>query len=174
MILMGDEVRRAQRGDNNAYCLDNEISWFDWTLVDKHADIHRFVRLLLARRVMRGEAVERPHVSLAEMLHQAKTAWHGVRLYQPDWGPESHSLAFGAEMPGPNLELHLILNAYWEPLAFELPADGRREPWRRWIDTALESPEDIVPWDSSAPIAHPSLYRAEARSVVVLWRPGPG
>ena len=49
MILMGDEVRRTQRGNNNAYCQDNEISWFDWTLLMKHPDVHRFVSLLNAR-----------------------------------------------------------------------------------------------------------------------------
>ena len=52
MILMGDEVRHTQRGNNNAYCQDNEISWFDWTLVAKHADVHRFVTLLTARRLL--------------------------------------------------------------------------------------------------------------------------
>ena len=59
MILMGDEVRRTQRGNNNAYCHDNEISWFDWTLVEKHADVHRFVSLLAARRLLRDIEHER-------------------------------------------------------------------------------------------------------------------
>ena len=52
MLLMGDEVRRTQRGNNNAYCQDNETSWFDWTLLEQHADVHRFVTLLNARRVL--------------------------------------------------------------------------------------------------------------------------
>ena len=59
MILMGDEVRRTQSGNNNAYCQDNEISWFDWTLVEKHADVHRFVTLLNARRRLRDVEHER-------------------------------------------------------------------------------------------------------------------
>src|SRR5262249_16574787 len=54
MLLMGDEVRRTQRGNNNAYCQDNETSWFDWALVAKHADVFRFVRLLNSRRILRG------------------------------------------------------------------------------------------------------------------------
>src|SRR6185503_9329232 len=53
MLLMGDEVRRTQRGNNNAYCHDDETSWFDWTLLEKHADVHRFVRLLCGRRMFR-------------------------------------------------------------------------------------------------------------------------
>ena len=50
MLLMGDEVRRTQRGNNNAYCQDNEISWFDWSLLEKHRDIHRFVKILIENR----------------------------------------------------------------------------------------------------------------------------
>ena len=53
MFVMGDEVRRSQRGNNNAYCQDNDTSWFDWNLVGKHADVHRFVRLLIERRLLR-------------------------------------------------------------------------------------------------------------------------
>ena len=100
MIVMGDEVRRTQHGNNNAYCQDNETSWFDWTLLSRHADVHRFVRLLIARRLMRDVEHERRRVSLNQMLRDAKKAWHGVKLGQPDWSPGSHSLAFGAELPG--------------------------------------------------------------------------
>ena len=99
MILMGDEVRRTQRGNNNAYCQDNETSWFDWTLLEKHADVHRFVTLLNARRLLRDVEHERQRVSLNELLGEANKAWHGVKLDQPDWSACSHSLAFSAEMP---------------------------------------------------------------------------
>jgi len=170
MILMGDEVRRTQRGNNNAYCQDDETSWFDWTLLDKHADVHRFVRLLIARRVLRDSRAERERVSLTELLRTAKKAWHGTRLGQPDWSPHSHSLAFGAEMPRAGLRLHLIMNAYWQPLDFELPAAETGVPWRRWIDTSLDSPDDIVPWQD-APACPGAMYPAAARSVVVLWAP---
>ena len=68
MILMGDEVRRTQRGNNNAYCQDNEISWFDWSLLEKHADVHRFVSLLTARRLLRDVEHERQRVSLTTLL----------------------------------------------------------------------------------------------------------
>ena len=51
MITMGDEVRRTQGGNNNPYCQDNEISWFDWSGIEKHAEIHRFVKLLIERQL---------------------------------------------------------------------------------------------------------------------------
>jgi glycogen operon protein len=167
MILMGDEVRRTQHGNNNAYCQDNETNWFDWGLVAKHADLHRFVTLLSARRVLRAVEPERQRVSLNNLLRQANKSWHGVRLDQPDWGDCSRSLALSAELRQEGLFLYTILNAFWEPLDFELPDLGRERPWHRWIDTALDSPNDIVPWQS-APTVPGSSYRAEARSVVVL------
>jgi len=170
MILMGDEVRRTQRGNNNAYCQDNETSWFDWTLVAKHADVHRFLTLLNGRRLLREMEPEEPHVSLDQLLREAHRAWHGVKLHQPDWQESSHSLAVTAEVRNTPLLVHMILNAYSEPLDFELPSIGAdaRGSWRRWIDTALDSPNDIVPWPVTLPVRG-STYRAQARSVVVLY-----
>ena len=171
MILMGDEARRSQSGNNNAYCQDNEISWFDWTLVEKHADVHRFVTLLNARRLLRDAEHERQRVTLNQLIAQASKAWHGVKLGQPDWGEDSHSLAFEADLPQEAFRVYLIMNAYWEPLEFELPPprDGADGAWRRWIDTALASPEDIVPWQT-APALSGQTYPAAAHSVVVLFR----
>jgi glycogen operon protein len=170
MILMGDEVRRTQRGNNNAYCQDDETSWFDWTLLDKHADVLRFTQLLLARRVLRTADLEQQRVGLTELLRQATFAWHGVNLWRPDWASYSHALAFGADLRRAGLKLHLIMNAYWEPLTFELPAAGGDRAWRRWIDTSLDSPNDIAPWHD-APIFTPGSYRTAPRSVAVLWAP---
>jgi len=168
MILMGDEVRHTQRGNNNAYCQDNEISWFDWTLVAKHADLHRFVTLLIARRLHRNVAHERQRLSLNQLIQGASKTWHGSKLNQPDWTPWSHSLALTAEIRKEKWRFHLILNAYWKPLDFELPVDEEGKPWRRWIDTALDSPQDIVPWQEAIPVSG-FTYRAETRSVVVLF-----
>jgi glycogen operon protein len=93
-----------------------------------------------------------------------------VKLNQPDWSPSSRSVAFTAEISKEKLLIHLILNAYWEALDFELPPISKvgGNPWRRWIDTALDSPNDIVEWQTSASITGIG-YRAEPRSVVVLF-----
>jgi isoamylase len=168
MISMGDEVRRTQRGNNNAYCLDDETSWFDWTLLERHADVRRFVTLLLERRQLRSLEDEHRRVPLTAMLERANKAWHGVRLHQPDWGDRSFSVALDGELRGEGLVFRLILNAYWEPLAFELPRLAQGRTWRRWIDTGLESPRDIVPWEQ-APRITADAYRAEARSVAMLF-----
>jgi glycogen operon protein len=168
MILMGDEVRHTQHGNNNAYCQDNELSWMDWTLVEKHADVHRFVTLLSARRVQREVEAERQRLSLTMLLQQARKAWHGIRLHQPDWSDASHSLALEADLRREGVRVYIILNAYWEPLTFELPKLENGAAWQRWIDTALESPDDIVPW-KLAPTLQGTTYAAEARSVVLLF-----
>jgi glycogen operon protein len=173
MLLMGDEVRRTQGGNNNAYCQDNETSWLDWTLLTRHADVHRFVSMLNARRLLRDVAHSRRPLALNEIIRQADIIWHGVQLYQPDWRVSSHSLAFTAKLTADRVGVHAILNAYWEPLEFALPsvADGIGAPWRRWIDTFLESPHDIVEWDT-APLVSGDRYRAEPRSMVVLFIDG--
>jgi glycogen operon protein len=169
MLLMGDEVRRSQGGNNNAYCQDNEASWFDWTLLEKHAGLHRFVQLLLARRSLRSTDWEEQRVSLNQLLRGAHKAWHGTKLNHPDWAVPSHSLALSANVWKEKLFFHLILNAYWDPLEFELPSqtEAHGNLWRRWIDTSFDSPEDIVDWPT-APIVSDRTYRAGPRSVVVL------
>jgi isoamylase len=170
MMLMGDEVRRTQGGNNNAYCQDNETTWFDWTLLANRADVHRFVTLLNARRVLRDVEPERQRVALNQLIRQADITWHGVRLHEPDWRHSSHSVAFTARLTRERMLFHMILNAYWEPLEFELPsvANGAREPWRRWIDTFLDAPQDIVDWEHAPPVSG-QTYRMEPRSVVVLF-----
>jgi isoamylase len=169
MLLMGDEVRRTQLGNNNAYCQDNEISWFDWNLTERHPDVLRFARLLISRRLRRDVRPEHRRLTLNELIRDAPHAWHGVQLYRPDWSEHSHSLAFGTELPQENLAFFVIMNAFWEPLGFELPQtrNGRAIQWNRWIDTFLESPKDISPWDQVEPVSG-LTYTAGPRSVVTL------
>ena len=170
MILMGDEVRRTQHGNNNAYCHDNEVGWFDWDLLGKHADVHRFVRFLIARRLLRDSGPERHRLTLIELIREAGKGWHGTKLNEPDWSDYSHSVAFSAELQKENRLVHFIFNAYWEPLEFELPTvgNGRENPWRRWVDTSFESPQEIVEWQKS-PAVRGFTYMVGPRSVVVLW-----
>jgi glycogen operon protein len=170
MFLMGDEVRRTQQGNNNAYCQDNEISWFDWGQVEAHKDLSRFVRSLL-------------HFRQDSLLYRDRCYWsepggtdihfHGVRLGQPDWGENSHSLAFELTHADVQEHLYLVFNAYWEALEFELPPlkEGRR--WARLIDTAKPSPEDFSKPAELLPESMRS-YRAQARSAVVLTEQGVG
>jgi isoamylase len=168
MFLMGDEVRHSQGGNNNAYCQDNESTWLDWTLLERHADIHRFVTLLNAFRLRRDIVAEK-RMSLNQLLERAKIEWHGIALNRPDWGEHSHSIAFTMRSLRARFLLHAMFNAYWEPLTFQLPpvaSDGGQH-WRRCIDTALTSPNDISPWEK-APLVADSTYVVQPRSVALL------
>ncbi len=169
MILMGDEVRRTQWGNNNAYCQDNEISWFDWSLVEKHQGLLRFVQRLVNARVHIGLTYESEDLSLNQILSTSRIEWHGVKLFEPDWHTSSHSLAFTVQGPRSPFRFHVMLNAFWEPLEFELPPAGRPERhWRRWVDTALLPPHDITSI-LNAPEVQQKTYRLDSRSVVVLF-----
>jgi isoamylase len=169
MMLMGDEVRRTQNGNNNAWCQDNETSWFDWTLLAKHADVRRFAEMLNAHRLMQDFEPRLQGLSLNQLLREASRTWDGVKLGEPDWSATSHSLAGSVAYRSENLLFYMILNAYWEPLEFELPPIGNsNEAWRRWIDTSLDSPDDIVK-RQTAPAVTSRTYLAGPRSVVALF-----
>jgi isoamylase len=169
MLLAGDEVRRTQNGNNNAYCQDNQISWFDWRLVERHADIRQFVKSLVETRQQRGALAKDSALSLNQVLRGAQIEWHGVILNRPDWSEYSHSIAFTAHAEPTGFLIHGMLNAYWEPLTFELPPvpDGQQS-WLSWIDTALAPPDDICTWNAAT--VSQSAYVVQPRSLVVLAR----
>jgi glycogen operon protein len=169
MLLMGDEVRRTQLGNNNAYCQDNETSWFDWKLCQANADLVRFVQNMIQTRLNFDHGVEGVPTSLEMYLSKARIEWHGVELGKPDWGIDSHSLAFTYHRFSSSQVRYVAVNAYWEPLDFELPpvVTGQDSGWRRLVDTSLPSPDDIVGEGSGTLIATPK-YRVNPRSIVML------
>ncbi|MGB7972141.1 MAG: hypothetical protein WCF31_09260, partial [Candidatus Deferrimicrobiaceae bacterium] len=170
---MGDEVRRSQGGNNNAYCQDNETSWFDWDLLERHADVRRFVRLLIAGRLQPDIALTDPAMTLNQLLGQARLEWHGVRLGDPDWREDSHSLALTAWTLSRRVVFHLLINAWRDPLSFELPPT-RDTPggfWRRWLDTSLPSPAEIVPLDEAPEVGN-GTYKVPSHSVAVFFARG--
>ncbi|MCR9293552.1 MAG: glycogen debranching protein GlgX [bacterium] len=167
MIVMGDEVRRTQLGNNNAYCLDDETVWFDWSLVEEHAEIHRFVQLLLSRRVLRNSVFEEKPLSLNELIQISGVQWHGTRLHQPDWSRSSHSFALCVENYEGSAFVYVAVNAYWEALDFELPTLDSDKQWHRWIDTSLPTPDDICLLDERKPVKN-QHYQVGPRSVVLL------
>lgn len=107
-------------------------------------------------------------MTLNDLLRRARITWHGVELDRPDWGPQSHSIAMTLQTFRDRFLLHAIFNAYWEALSFELPPSHRAGVlWRRCVDTALPSPQDIRRWQDAPEVAA-WRYLAQPRSVVVL------
>jgi len=167
MIAMGDEARRTQFGNNNAYGQDNEVSWLDWSLLDRHHDVVRFTQGLIRLRLNLDMTQAVHGLPLREFLAQSQVEFHGVRLHEPDFGDDSHSLAVTVRSVLGSRMVHAILNMYREPLDFELPGVADGLPWRRFIDTALDSPHDIS-GPETAPVVVSGYYRAEPWSVVLL------
>jgi glycogen operon protein len=164
---MGDEVCRTQSGNNNAYCQDNKISWFDWNLKQEHEDVFRFVQLLIDGRLRRDTSHPHFNLSLNELLLKAKIVWHGVRVNQPDWAPFSHSIAFTVRSLHEKMEYHFIINAFRESLRFQFAHSYLGKSWKRWIDTSLESPDDICQWHHAFAVEGKE-YHVNAFSIVVF------
>jgi glycogen operon protein len=173
MLVMGDEVRRTQQGNNNAYCQDNELSWFDWDATERHADLIRFVRLLIEIRFLRESVQTDHHLTLAELVERAQVRLHGITPTEPDLLYHSHSLALSASNLSGDPLMYFAINSYWEPLQFTLPElpDWAGSGWRRVLDTSLPAPHDVI-LPTEAPRVKSSAYNVGPRSIVVMFATG--
>jgi isoamylase len=165
MLTMGDEVRRTQRGNNNAYCQDDETSWLDWDLCSRNADLRRFTRAVIRLRHAFDPTASDDGAPLSEFLERSQVRWHGVHLDAPDWSDESRILAVGFTALDGSVRVHCIFNAFWEVQVFELPPT--ETGWRLLLDTGLSPPHDARDWDGALPVEG-LTYVAQPRSVVVL------
>jgi glycogen operon protein len=174
MLLGGDEFRRSQGGNNNAYCQDNETSWFDWALAERHADILRFVRAMIAFRRRHAGLRRRKYLLGVEAPDEAdppgytRVRWHGKEPDRPDWGPASRLVAYTLTRARDDVALHIVLHAGLEPLDVALPPSDRG--WRLFIDTSRPSPEDVFESPEAMPLVS-GPYRVQGRSVVVFAEP---
>jgi isoamylase len=168
MLLGGDEFRRTQGGNNNAYCQDNEISWYDWTQVDANADTVRFFSAMIAFR-KRFSTLHRDDFfgDSRNARGVAEVAWHGCLLDQPGWNdPECRVLSFTLGGLHDEEDLHVILNMTDQGADFELP-DVPGQRWTLAVDTARPSPGDILDPGAETPVEG-GAYHASGRSTVVL------
>jgi glycogen operon protein len=169
MLLMGDEVRHTQQGNNNAYCQDNALSWFDWDDPTRQAGLLRFTQGLIAF-TQSLPLFAQDRVLLGFPMHKdAYVTWHGTHLGQPSWDEHSRCLALTLHDSKHQTELHIMFNAYWDALRFELPALTGGNRWYRIIDTALSAPDDYSPLEKAVSIAG-SEYWLTGRSSVVLMK----
>ncbi|TDQ46901.1 glycogen debranching protein GlgX [Actinorugispora endophytica] len=179
MLLAGDEVANTQNGNNNAYCHDSELSWFDWELVEKNAELLSFVRACVAFRhahpVLRGAGHFRG-TDYAGTGYQ-DLSWHGVRAWEPDWSPGSRfvaSLRCGGHAKGGTVQddfVYVAVNSHWEALDVELPRLPEGARWRVFADTSLPAPRDAHAPGTEPEAADQAAYRVGPRSVVVLVGP---
>ena len=161
MFRMGDEFLQTQAGNNNPYNQDNETSWLDWRRRDQHQELFRFVRQLIIFR--------KSHPTLCRSQFWGDSIrWYGV-AEQPDLSQQSRALAFYLRgIPSDPTDLYVMINAHSEALDFGI-YEGREGQWRRAVDTALASPDDILE-AGREPVVAIRRYRVQPRSVVVLLR----
>jgi len=168
MICAGDEIRRTQQGNNNAYCQDSEISWFDWNLAEKNKDMFRFWSTLIARRRHHTET-HRPRFFTGQANERGipDLSWHGCQLNSPGWyDPECRVLGMTLGGFDGRPDVHIMMNMGWTPACFQIPPMPNRK-WHRVIDTSLPSPDDITEVGRETPIDG-SDYMVNDRSIVVL------
>jgi glycogen operon protein len=163
MILFGDECRRTQRGNNNAYCQDNAISWFDWRLPNKHKNrLLRFCQALIAFR--RAEPTVRRRDFLTGQLPRPGAKLPDVSWFNPEGGPVDWHNEYAAlvcllgaaapddELSGPHHHVLIMCHAGIDPRRFVIPQIARDLPWHLFIETAAAPPGDIYPeLDGPAP-----------------------
>ncbi|MBO2448762.1 glycogen debranching protein GlgX [Actinomadura barringtoniae] len=187
MLVAGDEAGRTQHGNNNAYCHDEPLSWFDWTLAEDNADLIRFVRhaiaFRMAHRCVRRRLDDEPRRPAGDSRRAPDdsrradddsrrpfpwVSWHGVRAWEPDWAPHNRLLAM---MLCANEEadcVYLAANAYWESQDLELPALPGDLAWHLFADTAAAPPQDIHEPGHEPPLPDGARVRIGPRSVLAL------
>ena len=175
MIVAGDEFRRTQQGNNNAYAQDNEISWIDWMLKEKNAEIYRFTREVIALR-KRNPIFYRSHFFSGDTGASRDIQWFSPRCGVVDWQDGGNALMCLIHgYPGLVSDVYtyndalLMFNSSPEDIYFKLPPAPYKKVWRITLDTAILPPFDInAPGDEPRPPTQ-STYRVQKESMVVLF-----
>jgi isoamylase len=166
MLLGGDEFRRSQRGNNNAYCQDNEVSWFDWSFVEKHKEIQRFARGMIAFR--RAHPILRKE----EFYTDAEITWFAPQGAGPDWN-DPRQKSFACLILGQaEQDLFLMFNADTRSVDFVIPALPIGKIWRLAVDTSRNAPEDLFESGKEPSMQSQVSFRVEPRSSAILLTDG--
>lgn len=170
MMLMGDECGRTQYGNNNAYCHDSPLTWFDWTLPKKNSEIFRFCKKMIQFRQYHAVLRSRSHepVTHGQGEDGSDIVWHGTRCRDPDWSSSSRIVAY--QLCGSNRDdsLYIAMNMYWESIAFELPVTHRDQYWRMAIDTSVKTTKGTYSPGATLPLEDQQFVEVAGRSVIVL------
>ena len=170
MILAGDEVLNSQQGNNNSYCQDNELSWFDWRLIEKNQEMFRFVQLMIALRKSHPCLMRRQFLT-GETINSRDIkdiTWYGKDLNSQPWDDQNTSIlsyTLASVEPAEN-DLHIILNMSSDTVQTELPNISGQK-WYRAVDTSRKAPEDICEPKHQKLLRNYS-YSVPPRTVIVL------
>lgn len=170
MLLSGDEVLRTQQGNNNAWCQDNELSWFDWTLVEQEGEMLRFVTELINLRKRHPSLNRKTFLSggMVPGRNLPDITWHGAELLTPLWrDPTAHFLGYTlAGLTDDEEDLHVLLNMSEQAVQADLPLITGRV-WHLAVDTSRVGPHDVIERCSQR-VQDVPTYRVGPRTVVVF------
>lgn len=139
MMQMGDEYGHTRRGNNNSWCQDNDLNWYQWDQLEQHKDFFRFCSLVNQWRK------NQPLFHKNFFLKKEEIDWHGLHPYAPDWSPKCRTIAYTLKDTIKGESLYIAFNANFTPATFHLPPSSPEKKWFRLIDTSLPSPHDFEP-----------------------------
>ncbi|RAJ93171.1 glycogen operon protein [Larkinella arboricola] len=176
MVLMGDEVGRTQKGNNNTYCQDNELNWFDWSQLEANADLYQFARRMIQFR--RHHPVLRSPTFFQYWDYASSgfpdISFHGTKAWNCDWSESSRSFAF--LLCGDHAKqgivkddmVYVAMNMYWNGLHFELPALPEGKRWHLVANTDMGYGEDSFDVGQEPELENQTDFLVGARSIVIL------
>ena len=162
MLLGGDEFRRTQRGNNNAYCQDTETSWYDWGAFERHQEIHRFTRGMIAFRNAH------PMLSTEQFYTDAEIHWHSQHGDLPHWTDPTKKQLACLIHEGDQKALYLMFNASTEAVDFSLPLMPKATRWHLAADTSHAAPQDLFDAGNEPILERSQRYHLNARSSAIL------
>lgn len=176
MIVMGDEVGHTKNGNNNTYCHDNELNWFDWQRQETNADLLRFFQQCIAFRHAHPTLRNRQHFRNEDYMNSgyADISWHGVEAWNADWSYHSRTLAFmlcGEHAQGGLAQddyIYVAMNMHWENHHFELPKLPPKRHWHVFVNTSMPEAEEFYPVGEEPRLTDQRHFLVGARSVIIL------
>ena len=176
MILYGDEIGRTQNGNNNSYCQDNELSWFDWSKVEENGELARFFKMIIALR--------HAHPVLRSSMHYrnrdytgsgyADISWHGQKAWNADFSRRAGRLPFcsAGNMPSrgsvTDNDIYVAMNMHWEMHGFELPGLPEGKEWYVFSNTDVSPPFDICLPGDEPKLENQREILVGPRSIIIL------
>ena len=177
MILGGDEFCRTQKGNNNAYCQDNDISWYNWSLLEQNKDVYRFVKEMIAFRLRHPGFMRPEFYTGREGSYNAipDISWYNEKGESPDWDNIGYFLALRVDgsraetlADRDDNDFYIIFNASLDVQPFILASPPSKKEWYRFLDTGLQPPNDILSAGNDKILPSQNTYPVKARSMVIL------
>ena len=177
MLLGGDEFGRTQGGNNNAYCQDNEISWYDWSLLEKNKKLFRFVKEMIAFRLRHPGFMRPEFYTGRDGNYNARPdiTWYNEKGVGIDWDAVGYSFALYINGRQADVlrdrdvsDFYIMFNAGQDVANFSIPPANDLKHWFMAVDTGQSSPGDILPEGSEKPLKLPYRYKVNARSMTIL------